>query len=619
MLQLRKILIRGSGVSDASVGFTSGGNIVAGESETGKSYLLRCVDYIFGADELSNRIPEDAPYLQLYVEFQNSSGEILTLERSLKTGDMAAYPCRISDISLNTGARVIPRRHGKSAAKDVTSVLFPFAGIPDAMLRSNSDGKTQRLTIRTFIPLIMVDEVSVIEKQSPVLGPGGYDSTARKRMFAFILSGKDDEGIVANEKQEITKAKASAKLGVIAELIAPLEDKVSSIYEIIPNEIIDRVDISINDIYNRIFSYEKSSQRLEEKRKEAIADTHYAEAQMRAIDELLTRYRLLEERYSSDLSRLDFIAEGAHYFEALQEVKCPLCDQLMTPHHAHLAASSSAEIYESARAEASKILAQQKDLYQAIESLNVRREERERQWNAAKETLERTERRLDQVLQPALRADTIQLQALIARRVDLETKKADRDQLDSLRAMKAEIERVAYMAGGTARQWEPLPRKALRAFCDEIEAVLKEWRWVGPGQVEFDDTAFDIIVDGQARQSHGKGVRAVLHSAFVVALLRYCQREGRPHPGFIMIDSPLTSYKKKGSQVKGRMDPVDSCVEEAFWNSLKSINRDIQVIVIENKEPPLDVAKAVNYEWFAGGTAKDDDRAAFIPLWRRPA
>ncbi|MDH1270753.1 hypothetical protein N5C81_24380 [Rhizobium pusense] len=39
----------------------------------------------------------------------------------------------------------------------------------------------------------------------------------------------------------------------------------------------------------------------------------------------------------------------------------------------------------------------------------------------------------------------------------------------------------------------------------------------------------------------------------------------------------------------------------------------VQVIVIENKEPPKEVADAISYTWFAGDDAKPGERKAFIP------
>ncbi|WP_155066120.1 hypothetical protein [Paracoccus limosus] len=86
------------------------------------------------------------------------------------------------------------------------------------MLRKDNDGKVQRLTIRTFLPTIIVDEVSVMEEQSPVLGRGGFDETARKRMFAYMLSGKDASSVVASEKKAIITARLNAQVVSIERL-----------------------------------------------------------------------------------------------------------------------------------------------------------------------------------------------------------------------------------------------------------------------------------------------------------------------------------------------------------------------------------------------------------------
>ena len=80
-----------------------------------------------------------------------------------------------------------------------------------------------------------------------------------------------------------------------------------------------------------------------------------------------------------------------------------------------------------------------------------------------------------------------------------------------------------------------------------------------------------------------------------------------------MIDFPLTSYKKRGAGIRGADTPVSQGVEAAFWELLTSISSDVQVVIVENKEPPSDVASAVHYEWFAGDEAGPGDRVGFIP------
>ena len=337
MLQIRSIVLRGSNTEDAIVTFADRANILAGESDTGKSYLVHCLDYIFGADELRKRIEEAEPYSQLMVEFENSKSEFLTLERSLSGGHIAAHKGRLENIGTTSVEQVVPKRTGKSQAKDVTAVLFEFAGIKEAKLRKNDRGEVNRLTIRTMLPLFLIDEVSIIDERSPVLGRVGFDATARKRAFAYMLSGKDDSGIIATERKDIASARLNAQLGVISDLLSPIEQRLQNrtIQDI--NDSIDKIDKSIGTLSQLLSDHSQERIALESERREAVVTIQRAESQIVAIEELLRQYGLLSERYRTDLGRLDFIAEGAHFFESLQEVRCPLCDQLMSPDHSHKA------------------------------------------------------------------------------------------------------------------------------------------------------------------------------------------------------------------------------------------------------------------------------------------
>lgn len=613
MLQIREIRLSGPNVEDASVKFGPGPNVIAGESDTGKSYLLHCLDYILGAEELKKRIPQAESYDELKVEFKNTAGDYLTLVRSLSGGDLKAHRSQIDAID-GDGEAIAYRRHGTSKAEDVTSVLFPFAGIKEAVLRKDNDGKVQRLTIRTFLPTIIVDEVSVIEEQSPILGRGGFDETARKRMFAYMLSGKDDSSVVASEKKAIVTARLNAQVALIDDLLAPLEQQLQATPTDQTEDSIEKIDGTIARISDELAAIETERATLLNVRDTARDMRTKAETQILAIDQLLTRYHLLSEHYTSDLSRLDFVAEGAHYFDGLQTVTCPLCGQNMDNGHAHKAAKASADVYAAARAEAAKILAQRADLEDAIGSLEQRREVSDVERANALAAYQGAERRLASILQPAAANSTAQLRRLNARRLELESARNTSNQVETLRALKAEIEQSNTGKGKAKKQWESLPGTSLLALCKEVEAVLKEWKWEGEGRVEFDEKNFDIKVDGQTRQSHGKGFRAVLYSAFVIALVRYCQKKNLPHPGIVIIDSPLTSYKRRGARdVKGSDSTVSSGVEAAFWEALTKTAKDVQVIIVENKEPPASVAAAVHYEWFAGNEAGPGDRVGFIP------
>lgn len=611
--------MRGSDVEDACVGFDSGANVLAGESDTGKSYLISCLDYILGAEKLKKRLKKATAYTHLFVEFENSDNKVLTLERALDGGNLLVHHVSIHNIH-EKGEAIAPARKGKSSGPDVTSVLFPFAGIQEAKLRKNARGETQRLSVRTLAPLFLVDEVSIIDEQSPVTGRPGFDDTARKRMFSYLLTGIDDDGIVAAEKDEIVKARLQAKLEVVQDLIRPLEERFGTKNGSFPIATPpgDELDDVIVKLTEEVEAATAAISRLHEEAQTATALTLKAESQLLGVAEIQSRYNLLGERYRSDLKRLDFLAEGTHYFDSLQEVPCPLCAQKMVSLHLHdegvHALMSGQEIRRSASAEAAKIHAYLADLQKAIGSVDQRKDELEHERSEAHAVLLTLQESLTRNLTPLLTNTSGRLEVLLERRAERDAERTDFQRLTDLRALQRNIEESLVGDGQPKLEWEGLSSQSLASLCTEIEAVLTEWKWSLSPRVSFDEKEYDIVVDGQPRQSHGKGVRAVLYSAFVVGLLRYCAGNGRPHPGVVVIDSPLTSYKKKGAAaVSGSDGPVSAGVEAGFWQSLTRVSKDLQIIVIENKEPPVSTAQEVHYEWFAGEYAGAGERAGLIP------
>jgi hypothetical protein len=50
------------------------------------------------------------------------------------------------------------------------------------------------------------------------------------------------------------------------------------------------------------------------------------------------------------------------------------------------------------------------------------------------------------------------------------------------------------------------------------------------------------------------------------------------------------------------------------WSPLTAIDPGVQVIIVENKEPPATVANDLTYYWFAGDTGSSNGRKGFIPV-----
>ena len=160
------------------------------------------------------------------------------------------------------------------------------------------------------MPIFVFDEATIISERSPIIGDG-FGQTANKRMFSYVLTGTDDSGIIAQERREIVQAEISAKLSLIDDLLTPIEarlEKQGSEDE--EKDSAERVDDAIESLSSLLSENEDIRTGLRGERREQLAKLRRAESQLIGIEELLERYRLLDERYTSDLKRLDFIAEG---------------------------------------------------------------------------------------------------------------------------------------------------------------------------------------------------------------------------------------------------------------------------------------------------------------------
>ena len=82
--QLRALRVVGKGKEPAELTFGPGCNVIAGASNTGKSYILQCIDFACGAGTQPKTITESIGYELVEMEFEDPSAERHKFERSLK-------------------------------------------------------------------------------------------------------------------------------------------------------------------------------------------------------------------------------------------------------------------------------------------------------------------------------------------------------------------------------------------------------------------------------------------------------------------------------------------------------------------------------------------------------
>jgi len=370
-----------------------------------------------------------------------------------------------------------------------------------------------------------------------------------------------------------------------------------------------RIEASLQSAVAERSAAQASLAPLEAKRLTAWTALRTIESKLAVLSELQTRFDLLQEQYSSDLRRLETIAEVGVRLDQIKEERCPMCGALAEHHeHAHRdARPAPAAISQACKAEAAKTFKLLHDLQttraanaNAVEQLQGTREAHQRELAAVSAELRGL---MEQhVGVAAKKVDDLRARAETSRKaIELLEREQELGELleEASKPKKKEKTDVAGAAVSTA-QADPFSR--------EVEALLKAWHFPDLDRVSFSENEQDVVISGRARKSHGKGVRAITRAAFNLALLRLCVEDERPFPNFVLIDSPLLVYEEPDADEASF--PQD--IKKHFWASVKTSFTEAQVIIIENKRqlPGDGSLEDVNVVLFTGN---EQGRRGFIP------
>jgi cell division septum initiation protein DivIVA len=624
--QLRRLLLRGANVSTAELRFTSGLNVVSGPSNTGKSFALYCIDFMLGAKQLGKRVQEAEAYDEGVLEVESADGETFTLRRALTGGQFRWYNVPFEEIGLETPFRSLQERHTGGRADSVSAQLLALSGLANKiLLKSKSKKTTQALSFRNLAKLLVVEEQQIIHPGSPVTGANPIQATAEISLFELLLTGIDASGIVSSTDRSESRRRLQAQADLLDELLDALNPSSDVETE-------DKQDLGVRRstldarVEELTASLETSSRSIDDALRESESEQNWileAKSRLITVDELLSRFRLLDQSYAMDLSRLSLIETGSDLLAQLPAVICPTCGRPMDGAHTDHAAEDelptgevlSWEVREACAAEATKIMAHRADLNSTVEQLLQERSALAEQVHAGNRRIAELGARVQLELKPRVQELTRSLREVISARQEVLRLENVQQQRDILLQRRYNIDReLRALRAGSTETADP-HEIATGEFVASVRRVLRSWQFPRLTSVAFDRKAMDLVISGRPRRDQGKGIRAILYSAFVVALMRMCEEEGRPHPGFVILDSPLTTYK--GPAQLGEHDlEIPASVEAAFFRDLAEPGGEgrtrEQTIIFENKVPPAEVRELINYIEFTG---RDDfGRMGFIPV-----
>ena len=166
---LKSLRLTGPDVEDAEIDFEKGLNVICGPSDTGKTFILQCIDFILGGKDKPKEIPEADGYDTVFLEIRTYDGDKqIILQRSLQGGD-------IEVVKQDELPIIVKPKHDKDNTDSISYVLLQLSGLENKKLKKNKDGVTQSLSFRNVIKFCVVSEQDVQKENSPIL-TGQYTS-----------------------------------------------------------------------------------------------------------------------------------------------------------------------------------------------------------------------------------------------------------------------------------------------------------------------------------------------------------------------------------------------------------------------------------------------------------
>lgn len=544
-------------------------------------------------------------YELIRAELRSYDGKVFTISRQFN--DNLVYLAETPFDKFNASdAKKLSSRHNSNNDANLSSYLLTLLGLNGKQLKKNNLNDKKDLSFRDLSRFCIVSEDKISIDTSPIYSGQYSEETVNKSLFKLLLTGKDDDDLELISNQEIVKNKIRGRLELIKETIENMEKARLEIKKRVDSLENDKINIKIEELVKLVNTAQKAIFEEEQKRQIIWHEMGHIKSELTQIEELTKRFELLNAHYESDLKRLEFINEGKQYLDQLGKVNCPLCNnlieqKLLEPY------DDDQTVLNSVKLEFFKIRTKQTELIKTISSLGDARKELGKKVNTQQVEFDKINQFISDKLKPIHEANYQNLQNFLR----LRDEKRQVSLIDEdISKLKKDFDYYSEKLNEKQKKAPEviMPEQIYSDLSKEIQFILSTWG-IDCKTVRYDPTVNDIEIDGEKRHNMGKGYRAIYLSAFMIAAMFYCINKNLKHPSFLVLDSPLTSYKERDHTALDTDDSKDQIPEDiqnGFYRSIANLQNihEVQIIVIDNKDPPEDVKSKITYEHFSKNQSK---------------
>jgi hypothetical protein len=326
--------------------------------------------------------------------------------------------------------------------------------------------------------------------------------------------------------------------------------------------------------------------------------------------ETLERFRLLDNKYQSDLERLEMIRTAASVFDAFALQPCALCNTpvLQQTKSKEEQLASAEQMATSANAEYAKIEALRLGLIAATMDIKTEMESIETDIRSLKAQQAQLTARHSEIVSQQQSPVSHELASL----TQMHSKYTS--QLNTFEKIQQLIAKRKAIEPNTKRTKTVINRNASdeqSKIIERVQMILNDWGLEEARQVSFDEAACDLRLQESPRTSYGKGKRAIFLTAFSIAIMEHALDIKSPHLGLVAIDSPVLTYRDPKNSKLVADDVIPEKVADKFYNWIADWHGPGQLVILENEEPKKDALSRIPHILFVG--PHGDGRRGFYP------
>lgn len=586
----------------ATLDFPHTFTFVFGASNTGKSFAVKAIDFMLGGSRELPDIAERVPYSRVSLELGLVPHTDMVLERAIVGGDFNAQ-------MPHDKIRTFSARHKKDNNNNLSNFLLNHLGIAGKEVAQDKSGTKKSLSFRDIARFCITDETSIQSETSPAESGDVTFAELERNVFKFILSGEDDSALVTRVKPKDFATGRAAQVSILEEMILGVEAELEKDFPDAANleDALEAVEAELEQVEREV-AFARNSVRSKLQRKKDLAAA-ISQDQQRVNDIVITleNFKQLMKVYNSDISRLESIEEVGFLLGLHADETCPVCGALPNAQvHTHAlieieAARAAAEI------EIAKIRSHKTELIATIEDTQKELDRTSERLLQNRISLGELEAEISHIL-PDTDSNMRRLSEIIPRRDHIRHGLELLLRRDNLSKQKEKIAKQKRVITPNAQRG--LSNHTAQEFALEVGNVLRAWGFPGECRTFFDlEGTFDIIIDGKPRKNNGKGVRAITHAAFKVALMTYCHTRKLPHPGFIILDTPLITYRDPIRSNGGALSADEQAIKssnlkEKMFEHLSSLQSVGQFILFDNADPPNGAEQFCSIQTFTNETTQ---------------